>query len=98
MVSLERVEVSRKSREVDISIQTQPSCELRGATSADWLDVSPKTRTGPGKLELDVKENKGAPRTGAVTLTGEGFTAAIVIVQEGRTPGGNGKGDKDDDD
>jgi hypothetical protein len=93
VVTPQRFDVSRKSRNVEISVVTQPSCELQAVANAGWLDVSPNRRTGTGKLRLEVEENDGPSRTGEVTLTNGGFKTTIVVQQEGKK-----RGDDDDDD
>ena len=85
VVSPLQFDLSRKSRRVDVSVVTQPSCRVHAISSASWLDVSPETRTGTGKLRLDIKENRSREsRTGEVTLTGDaGFTTTVVVLQQG---------------
>jgi hypothetical protein len=93
-VSPQRFEVSRKSRDVDIAVVTQPACALRAETTAGWLEVSPRARTGTGNLRLKIDENRGASRTAAVTLTGEDFQTTVSVLQEEGKEEGKGDDDK----
>ena len=82
-VSPLRFEVGRKSRRVEISVVTQPSCELRVTSDAVWVEVSPTLTTGSGKVVLEIDENRGERRTARISLSRNGFTATVVVVQEG---------------
>jgi hypothetical protein len=90
-VSPLQIELPRKSRRFEISVATQASCALHAESSVEWLEVSPQTRTGSGKLRVEADDNRGQLRSGEIALTGDGFKTTVVVRQKGRK-----KGDPDD--
>ncbi|HUA58738.1 MAG TPA: nidogen-like domain-containing protein [Verrucomicrobiae bacterium] len=60
-----------------LTIETSPECQWRPESSPSWLEVS-GTGAGGGALTLRVAVNRGAARSGAVTVGGE----TVVVRQE----------------
>lgn len=68
----------------EVTVQTGAECTWTVVGADGWVTLtSPATRTGPGVVTFEVRENTGpGSRTKAVTIAGHAFT----ISQEGRAP------------
>lgn len=90
-VKPDRLNFSRKGKREDIRTTTQRHCPASANSNVSWMHVSPASQAGGGKFEVKVERNPGqASRSGAVTVSGQGFTRSVTVIQDGH--------DSDDDD
>ena len=82
-VTPDQFTLSQKQQEKKIQVVTQSNCQWSATSSAGWVRVPSRTRTGSGEFEVKVEENsRPGSRTAGVTIAGENFTKAVTVTQE----------------
>lgn len=68
-----------------LDVTTNATCPLGAASSEDWIRVGSFQSTGSRKIPLTVEKNGSRnTRTATITVTGDGFTRAVKVEQDGR--------------
>ena len=68
----------------EIGVNTQAHCPVSATVSVSWIEILYAPTFGSGEVGIRIYENKGAQRTGTVTVTGENFIHTVTINQEGQ--------------
>jgi outer membrane biosynthesis protein TonB len=58
----------------EVEVKTQAGCTWTSRSGADWLRVDGHTKTGSGRVEVNVSANTGAARTAAIVVAGQNVT------------------------
>jgi hypothetical protein len=66
----------------EIGITTQAHCPVAASVNVPWIEIMYAPTFGSGEVGIRIYENKGAQRTGEVTVTGENFIHVVTIIQE----------------
>lgn len=80
-VVFERVPAAGDRMTVDVT--TQAACSWTATSNAAWVTISSATSgSGSGRVELTVRENTAAERSGTVTIAGH----TVTVNQQSRPP------------
>ncbi|MGN0194955.1 MAG: M64 family metallopeptidase [Candidatus Cryptobacteroides sp.] len=66
-----------------LSVSITAGGEWSAASDNDWIVCSPTSGSGNGQLSVTARRNDGIPRTGKVTVSGNGGPCTIAVSQEG---------------
>jgi hypothetical protein len=89
VVSQSAISVAKEGGSASIIVSNggEGTLTWTAASDSDWLTVSPTSGTGTTTLALTCAENTTyIPRTGIITITGNGQTATITVSQAGDAP------------
>jgi hypothetical protein len=64
-----------------IIVTTQSFCPVAAKSNVSWIQVTSSPSFGSGEITIKVDENRGAKRTGTVTVSGQGFTRTVTVTQ-----------------
>jgi hypothetical protein len=79
------INVSADAQTKQVTVTTQSHCSVAATTSLSWVDVKSVPSSGSGSIDLEISRNRGGPRTGVVTVTGQSFSQTVTINQQAGT-------------
>ena len=66
-----------------LSVSVTAGGEWNAVSDCEWIVCSPSSGSGNGQFSVTARRNDGVPRSGKVTVSGNGGLRTIVVNQEG---------------
>jgi all-beta uncharacterized protein len=74
VASVSFTDIAATGSSLHVDVKTEAGCAWTSQSGVEWLRVPGDTKTGSGKVEVDVSANSGSARSAAIVVAGQSVT------------------------